>query len=100
MSVVGGKADVPATWPGSLLIAKSRSSGDTGKMLFTFRRAKPDARNRHVRFDERCALQAHEVQWPGMATAAKLNVLKVAVHAGIRSALSGERKSPLRAPAI
>ena len=35
-----------------LLVAKSRSRGDTGKMLFTFRRAKPDAGNRHVWFDE------------------------------------------------
>ncbi len=53
MSVVGGQADVARRWSELLLLAKSRSSGDTGKMLFTFRRAKPDAGNRHVRFDER-----------------------------------------------
>ena len=34
---------------------------------------KPDAGNPHVRFDERCALQAHEIQLPAMAAAVKLS---------------------------
>ncbi len=38
---------------GAVHCIKSGSRGATGRMRFTFRRAKPDAGNPHVRFDER-----------------------------------------------
>jgi len=37
----------------SVSCQKSGSRGDTGRMLFTFRRVKPDAGNQHFGFDER-----------------------------------------------
>ena len=50
----------------------------SGELRMTFRVQryaclvrKPDAGNLHVRFDERCALQAHEIQQPEMAALAK-----------------------------
>ncbi len=48
-----GKSGRQSELPELRFIAKSRSSGDAGKMLFTFRHATPDAGNPHVRFDER-----------------------------------------------